>query len=108
MAEATKYAYQVRDRNGKLVSGKVVADSEAAVASKLTKMGYVPLTIKVDGGTGMSKDLKIPGMGKKKVKLKDLAIFSRQFATMINSGLSMLRSLNILCEQAENLNSGGS
>jgi type IV pilus assembly protein PilC len=36
------------------------------------------------------------------VKLKDLAIFSRQFATMINSGLSLIRSLSILAEQTEN------
>ena len=41
-------------------------------------------------------------MGKKKVKLKDLAVFSRQFATMINSGLSLLRALSILTEQTEN------
>src|SRR3954454_24140031 len=50
----------------------------------------------------MNKELKIPGFGKKKVKLKDLAVFSRQFATMVNSGLSLLRALNILCEQTEN------
>ncbi|MBA2725557.1 MAG: type II secretion system F family protein, partial [Actinobacteria bacterium] len=37
-----------------------------------------------------------------KVKLRDLAIFSRQFATMINSGLSLLRALNILSQQTEN------
>ena len=36
------------------------------------------------------------------MKLKDLAIFSRQFATMISSGLSLLRTLNILAEQTEN------
>ena len=35
------------------------------------------------------------------MKLKDVAVFSRQFATMINSGLSLLRSLNILAEQTE-------
>ncbi len=37
-----------------------------------------------------------------RVKLRDLAIFSRQFATMIDSGLSLLRALNILAEQSEN------
>jgi type IV pilus assembly protein PilC len=49
----------------------------------------------------MKTELSIPGFGKK-VKLKDLAVMSRQFATMINSGLSMLRSLTILAEQTEN------
>jgi type IV pilus assembly protein PilC len=48
----------------------------------------------------MNKELSFGG--KKKVKLKDLAVFSRQFATMINSGLSLLRALTILTEQTEN------
>src|SRR3954449_11825357 len=47
------------------------------------------------------KKNQIPGFGNK-VKLKDLAIFSRQFATMVNSGLSLLRALTILTEQTEN------
>ncbi len=49
----------------------------------------------------MKKELSIPGFGKK-VKLKDLAVMSRQFATMINAGLSLLRALTILAEQTEN------
>ena len=47
-------------------------------------------------------------MGAKKVKLKDLAVFSRQFATMINSGLSLLRALNILSQQTESAELAGS
>ena len=47
-----------------------------------------------------SSELKIPGFSDR-VKLKDVAVFSRQFATMINSGLSLLRSLYILAEQTE-------
>ena len=43
-----------------------------------------------------------PAASATKVKLKDLAIISRQFATMINSGLSLLRALTILAEQTEN------
>ena len=60
-------------------------------------MGYATVSISQAGG-GMKKELKIPGFGAK-VKLKDLAVMSRQFATMINSGLSLLRALNILAEQ---------
>ncbi len=63
-------------------------------------MGYAPVSIS-EANTGLNKELKIPGFGNK-VKLKDLAIFSRQFATMINSGLSLLRALSILAEQTEN------
>src|ERR1700710_1277304 len=101
MATATTFQYSVRDKAGKLVTGKIEADSQAAVATKLKQMGYAPLSIEESkaGGSGVKKEIKIPGFGgKKKVKLKDLAVFSRQFATMINSGLSMLRALNILSE----------
>ena len=48
----------------------------------------------------MKREINIPGMGKK-VKLKALAVMSRQFATMINSGLPLVRSLRILSEQTE-------
>jgi type IV pilus assembly protein PilC len=99
---ATTYAYKVRDRAGKVVSGTLEADNAAAVATKLKGMGYAPVSIDEAGKKGLNSELKIPGMGAKKVKLKDLAIMARQFATMINSGLSLLRALNILAEQTEN------
>ncbi len=97
---ATTYQYSVRDKTGKVVSGTLDADSETAVANKLSQMGYAPLSISKQR-VGMKSDIKIPGMGKK-VKLKDLSIMSRQFAVMINSGLSLLRALTILAEQTEN------
>lgn len=97
----TTYAYAVRDRGGKLINGTLEADNTATVASKLKSMGYAPISIK-ESNAGLQKEIKIPGFGGTKVKLKDLAVMSRQFATMINSGLSLLRSLNILAEQTEN------
>ncbi|HEV7888033.1 MAG TPA: type II secretion system F family protein [Acidimicrobiales bacterium] len=95
------YIYKVRDRQGKVLEGSLEADSTTLVANKLRQMGYVPLAIDKKGGSGLKKELKLPGMGGGRVKLKDLAVFNRQFATMINSGLSLLRSLNILAEQTE-------
>jgi type IV pilus assembly protein PilC len=97
----TTFEYKVRDNAGKLKTGTIDAESSAQVASKLKQMGYAPLSIE-QKNAGMSKEIRIPGLSKKpKVKLKDLAVFSRQFATMINSGLSLLRALNILTEQTE-------
>jgi type IV pilus assembly protein PilC len=61
-------------------------------------MGYAPLKVK-QANAGLSMEIKLPGGNK--VGLKDLAIMSRQFATMIDSGLSLLRALNILAEQTE-------
>jgi type IV pilus assembly protein PilC len=102
MATATlsKFDYEVRDRAGKMVSGQLEADSQDAVAQKLKSMGYAPVKITEVKTSGMATEIKIPGLGNK-VKLKDLAIFSRQFATMINSGLALIRALSILAEQTE-------
>ncbi len=96
MATAT-FEYKVRDKAGKLQTGKLEAETTVQVANKLKGMGYAPLSITE---TRTAKPLSLGR--KKKVKLKDLAVFSRQFATMINSGLSLLRSLTILTEQTEN------
>ena len=96
---ATQYAYKVKDNRGKLVEGKVEAESESAVAEKLKSMGYRPLEIK-QANVGVNREIRL--FGKPRVKLKDLAVFSRLFATMINAGLSMLRTLTILAEQTEN------
>ncbi|MFL6136899.1 MAG: type II secretion system F family protein [Frankiaceae bacterium] len=101
---ATTFQYSVRDRTGKLVTGTLDAESPTAVAQRLKQMGYAPVAInEAKGAGGLKTELKIPGLSgrKKRVKLKDLAIFSRQFATMINSGLSLLRALNILTEQTD-------
>lgn len=96
----TTFDYAVRDRTGRVVQGKLDAESEAAVAQRLVAMGYAPIKVSA-ANAGMKREITIPGFGKK-VKLKDLAVMSRQFATMINSGLSILRALSILTEQTEN------
>jgi type IV pilus assembly protein PilC len=97
---STTFEYSVRDKAGKLVTGTLDADSQAQVAQRLKQMGYAPVNIRKTGG-GLKTEIKLPGAGPK-VKLKDLAVMSRQFATMINSGLSLLRALTILSEQTEN------
>jgi type IV pilus assembly protein PilC len=96
----TTYAYRVRDRQGKLLGGTLEADNEQAVVAKLRQLGYAPVSIQAEKGAGLKAEVRLPGAGR--VKLKDLAVFSRQFATMINSGLSLLRALTILGEQTAN------
>lgn len=98
-AKTLEFDYAVRDRAGKMVRGRLRAESPAMVAGKLKSMGYAPVSI-TEANAGMKRELSIPGMGNR-VGLKDLAVMSRQFATMINSGLSLLRALTILEEQTE-------
>jgi type IV pilus assembly protein PilC len=100
MSTATKsFEYSVRDREGKLLNGRTDAPNEAAAVAKLRNQGYTPVSVKEAGG-GMNREISLNfGSG---VGLKDLAVMSRQFATMINSGLSLLRALTILADQTEN------
>ena len=101
MSTAT-FEYRVRDKAGKVKTGTLEAETANAVVAKLKTMGYVPVSVTRAGGSGLQREITLPGFSSKKVGLKDLAVFSRQFATMINSGLSLLRALNILVEQTEN------
>lgn len=96
---AMTFSYKVRDRAGKVIAGAIEADSQLSVASKLRSMGYTIITIseKAEASPTLAGGLKILS----RVKPKDLTVFSRQFATMINSGLSITKALNILAEQTE-------
>ncbi len=94
----TTYTYKVHDRNGRLVEGSLEAQNEQLVVTKLREMGYTPVSVSARGASKLSMELNF---GKAKVDLKDIAVFSRQLATMINSGLSILRSLAILADQTE-------
>ncbi len=98
-ATLTKYEFTAKDKSGKLVEGKVDAENENVLREKLLGMGAMPLDIRV-ANAGMQKEIKL-GLPKR-IKLKDLAIFSRQFATMLSAGLPLIRCLSILAEQTEN------
>jgi len=102
MAATKTFAYTARDTSGKVVKGRVDGTTEGVAVAKLRTMGVSPITVaETAGGTGLNMEINIPGMGKK-VTLKDLAVMSRQMATMLAAGLSLLRALTILAEQTEN------
>jgi type IV pilus assembly protein PilC len=95
---ATKtFHYNSIDSTGRKSKGTVEAANETAATHMLRQRGEVPLELTA-AGHGLSMELKIPGLGNR-VKVKDLAVFARQFATMTASGMSLLRSLAILEEQ---------
>ena len=101
MAATLTYAYRGRDTEGKIVKGRVDAPTETAVVSRLRTMGVAPISIDKYSATGMNREINI-GFLKKKVKTKDLAVVTRQMATMVASGLSLLKTLTIISEQTEN------
>lgn len=101
----TTFSYQVKDDKGQIHSGELSAPSSSSAAQALRERGFVPLSIEEKKLSALQKEIKLPGFGR--VKQKDLAIFSRQFATMINAGLSLLRSLDILADQTPNATFSG-
>jgi type IV pilus assembly protein PilC len=95
----TTFAYKVLDPRGVHASGKVEGDNKSAAAAALRGRGFTVLDLN-EVKTSLSKiDI---GDTFQRVTPKDLTIFSRQFATMVNSGLSLLRCLYVLQEQTEN------
>ncbi|MEY2849454.1 MAG: hypothetical protein RI885_2121 [Actinomycetota bacterium] len=103
MATTLTYAYKGRDSSGKIVKGKVDAANESQVASRLRTMGVSPTSItEAPAGTGLNMEINFGALGGGSVGMKDIAIMSRQMATMISAGLSLLRCLTILTEQTEN------
>jgi len=92
------FNYSVRDKSGKVVKGSLEGESRDAVSAKLRQMGYIILELDQQSVLAALSQLKIGGG---KVKPKDITIFSRQFATMINAGLSLTKCLSILAAQTE-------
>ncbi len=97
MAATKTFHYNSIDPTGRKTKGTIEAANESAAMHMLKQRGEVPLGL-TPAGQGLNRDLKIPGLGNR-TKLKDLAVFGRQFATMTSSGMSLLRSLAILEEQ---------
>ncbi|HXX89489.1 MAG TPA: type II secretion system F family protein [Acidimicrobiales bacterium] len=98
---ALTFEYKVRDRAGGLVQGQLEGDSLALVVGKLREMGYLPISVTPKSKVDVHKEITIPGLTNK-VKLKEVAVATRQLATMVDSGLSVVRSLSILAGQVEN------
>ena len=90
------FTYKALDARGAAAGGQIDGDSKVAVAAALRNRGLTVL----DLNEAKKSLLQIELGGR--VKPKDLTVFSRQFATMVNSGLSMLRCLYVLEEQTEN------
>jgi len=82
------------DPSGKTVRGKVEAESEQLVLAKLHEQRYHVLTVSEERNSRTAKAAK--STSGKKVKLANMVIFSRQFATMIDAGVAIVRCLDIL------------
>lgn len=99
-----EFSYKALDKGGKEVKGAIEASSEEVIIEKLRNMGYYPLEVTLHKKKATQVDiLALPGLRAifHRVKNKHVMTFTRQFATLIDAGLPILRSLAILQEQVE-------
>ncbi len=98
-----KFSWEGKARTGGVQKGVMEAPNVESVIAKLRSQDIVPIEGKIKEKTGfnLSMDVQIPGLGPK-VTDKDLVIFTRQFATMIDAGLPLVQCLEILSTETEN------
>ncbi len=110
----SSFSYVALDIHGEEIKGFLEASNVNTATSQLRDMGYFPTSVKEQKGTygkgshgkaekspgGMSFSIKIPGFSNK-VGINDLMTFTRELATLIDAGLPVVRSLNILKEQSK-------
>jgi len=91
------FNYTIRDANGQTRSGKVEAPNAEELKKRLQAEGLQVLEVTED-----RKAPRVPAGGYGRVKLSDLAIFARQFSTMLDAGVSLIRCLDVLQAQTNN------
>ncbi len=92
------YVFKGRSKTNEIVVGERVADNREALRQVLRKEQVTLTSVKEKG-----REIGIPRFGgKKKVKAKDLSIFTRQFSVMIDAGLPLVQCLDILAQQQDN------
>jgi type IV pilus assembly protein PilC len=91
------FNYTIRDANGQTRSGKVEAPNAEELRKRLQAEGLQVIEITED-----RKAPRVPAGGYGRVKLSDLAIFARQFSTMLDAGVSLIRCLDVLQAQTSN------
>ncbi|HKL25183.1 MAG TPA: type II secretion system F family protein [Desulfuromonadales bacterium] len=96
----SKFAWEGVTRSGQSMKGEMEAPTQEAVQAQLRRQGIQPGKIKARG-KGLDMEIKIPGM-EPKISTKDLVVFTRQFATMIDAGLPLVQCLDILGKQQDN------
>jgi type IV pilus assembly protein PilC len=98
MADAATFAFRAMDVAGATSAGEVEADSKAQVAEQLRQRGLIVLDVSEKASPVNIEDFFKRWQG---VDMRELAVFSRQFATLVASGMPMLRTLHTLEEQTQ-------
>ncbi|HPQ40691.1 MAG TPA: type II secretion system F family protein, partial [bacterium] len=93
-----KFRWKGKDANGVEVTGVMDADSQEAVTLNLRRQKITPLKV---SRSWQDMEITIPGISDK-ISERDIVVFTRTFATMVDAGLPLVQCLEILAEQTEN------
>ncbi|MBE9104665.1 type II secretion system F family protein, partial [Nostoc cf. edaphicum LEGE 07299] len=96
------FVARVRDSQGKSRTEKIVAESLVQARTNLRDQGFVIQELKQSQGFQPDVAFKNFQNSLVKVSVKDKAVFSRQFAVLMNAGVAIVRSLGVLSEQCSN------
>ncbi len=91
------FEYTARNAAGQILKGALDVPNKDEVAAYLRKNRMSLVSMRAQ-----PKGIKMPSFGTNRIKTRDIVIFTRQFSTMINAGLPLVQSLNILAQQTEN------
>ena len=94
-AENTVFVWRGNDRNGRKSKGEVLASSPAIARVQLRKQGIVAKSVK-------KKSKPLMALGAKKITPADIAIFTRQLATMLKAGVPLVQAFEIVAEGSDN------
>lgn len=95
------FNYKAMDGSGDEISGTIEAPNENAAVAQLREQGYRPFEVNEESSGGFDLSA-IPFIGGSSIDNEELALFTRQMATLLEAGLPLLRSVNIMQDQTEN------
>jgi type IV pilus assembly protein PilC len=96
------FVWEGKTAQGKTLKGEMEAQNAQAVFARLRSQRIQPIPARVrEKGKGLEREITIPGF-RETIKPRDVMIFTRQFATMIDAGLPIVQGLDILTQQTEN------
>jgi len=97
------YVWEGRNAAGKRITGELEGRDVQAIFNTLKAQRIVPIAHRIrEKGKGLEMEITVPGFGPK-IRQRDVVIFTRQFATMIDAGLPITQALDILARQSDNL-----
>lgn len=92
------FSYEAKSLDGQTIKGQLDAVDETAVIAHIRSRDFYPINIKRQG---INTDISAANF--KKIKIKDISLFARQFAALITSGITIMRGLEIVAKQTDNL-----